>query len=107
MSYTSAKITIHAEKFNTEKNPRYRIYLDDQIIIERMYWSDHKETEVVEKITLKNDDQDHTLEVCSVFDDLGTFSIKTVDFVDGDTDQIIKIPCTVNQNTITFSTDRR
>ena len=107
MSYTTAKITIHAEKFNTEKNPRYRIYLDDQIIIERMYWADHIETEVVEKITFKNDDYDHVLEVCSVFNDLGTFSITTVDFVDGDTNQTIEIPSTVNQNTITFRTARR
>ena len=107
MSYTTASITIHAEKFNTEIDPRYRVYLDDQIIIERVYWADHNDKQVVENITFKDDDEQHELKVCSVFDDMGNFFVKNVNFIDGDTNYDIEVLHELNQNTVTFKTARR
>jgi hypothetical protein len=107
MSYTTASIVIHAEKFDTEIDPRYRVYLDNRIIVERVYWADHNENAVVENITFKDDDQQHTLEVCSVFEGLGAFSVNNVSFTDSDTKQILEISHTLDQNTVTFETARR
>lgn len=107
MSYTLVYLDIHCDKNNNKQHPVYRIFLDDQLIVERRFWPDTPDYFIQEQITLKDDGALHNIWVKNVFVDRGKIRLKSVNFFDGDTRKSLEIQCENLHGRYTFKTIKR
>lgn len=107
MSYTVASIKINANKVNENIDPVYRIFLDDQLIIERKFWADASKNSVLEVLTFDDDDKEHKIKIKNVFPDRGTFEFNKIEFSDGDNNENIDVEYTFVDNVYTFKTEKK
>ena len=107
MSYTVVYLDIHCDKNNNEQHPVYRIFLDDQLIVERRFWPKTPDNFIQEQITLQDDDALHNIWVKNVFNDRGKIRVKSVNFFDGDTRKPIDLAVENLTGRYTFKTVKR
>jgi hypothetical protein len=92
MSYTIICLNIHCIKNTGKQDPVYRLFLNDQLIIERKFWPSSPEYFIQEQITLNDDNENHVVWVKNVFGDRGRIRVDQVNFFDGDTRDLLKLP---------------
>jgi hypothetical protein len=107
MSYTIACLNIHCVKTASEHDPVYRIFLDDQLIVERRFWPDAPDYFIQEQITLQDDDAEHSIWVKNVFGDRGRIRVHEVNFFDGDTRKPLDLGAENRSGRYTFKTVKR
>lgn len=106
-SYTIVSIDIHCNKLLSNIHPVYRVYLDDQLIIERQFWPDTPDYFIQEHLTLKDDNNQHCVSVKNVFADRGNIEIHGVGFFDGNSRQPLNYKAEINNNQVKFNLPKR
>lgn len=87
MSHTVLSITVACEKTYVEVDPRYRIFIDNVLLVERMFWPTVPLHWIEERLTFYDDNQSHTGRVEIVDPKQGEISIVHLQCFDGDSDQ--------------------
>jgi len=111
MSYTVLSITVACEKTQPAVDPRYRVFVDDVLLVERVFWPTVPLYWIEERLTFEDDGQQHSGRVETVDPAQGTIQIVSLQCSDGDSDQ--QLPKqnawldTDDSNKFTFSLDRR
>ena len=107
MSHTIIALDVYCEE-KTETHPIYRVFLDDQLAVERPFWPDNEEYFIQEQLTMENDGKSHTISVVNVFEEHGQTKVKKVKFLDGAEKQVIKVSSVNDGNgAITFTLPKR
>lgn len=107
MSHTIIAVDVYCEE-KTETHPTYRVFLDDQLVVERPFWPDHNESFIQEQLTMENDNKNHTISVINVFEDFGKIKVKKVKFLDGTDKKVIKVnSINDSQGTVKFTLPKR
>ena len=107
MSYTIACLNVMCVKNTDKRDPVYRIFLDDQLVIERRFWPETPDYFIQEQITLQDDDAEHSIWVKNVFGDRGRIGVQSVKFFDGDTRTPLEMHCKNISGRYTFKTAKR
>ena len=107
-TYTKLRLDIICNKL-AQKDPVYRLYLDNVLIIERIFWPEAPIYRIQEHITMEDDDHQHHIKLKNVFPHLGDIGIHAVSFIDGDDQENIDIFCTFTpgENEFTFKLRKR
>lgn len=104
MSYTVVCLDIHYVKSLVENDPVYRVFLDDQLVIERRFWPNSEEFYIQEQLTITDDENEHSIYAKNVFPDRGRIKIKKVSFFDGDSKKPLNLNCDFRDNKYFFKT---
>jgi hypothetical protein len=107
MSYTIACLNIVCVKNTGKADPVYRIFLDDQLIVERRFWPESPDYFIQEQITLQDDNAEHNIWVKNVYRDRGKIVVNTVKFFDGDNRAPIDLAVENLSGRYTFKTVKR
>lgn len=92
MSYTIVCLNIYCVKNTGKPDPIYRVFLNDQLVIERRFWPTTPDYFIQEQITLHNDGAEHNIWVKNVFGDRGRIRVDAVKFFDGNTRTVLNLP---------------
>ena len=107
MSHTIVAVDVYCEE-KTETHPVYRIFLDGQLVIERIFWPVRDEFFIQEQLTMENDGTEHIINIDNVFGEFGKIKVKKVKFLDGNDKKVIKLrSITDSQGTIKFTLPKR
>ncbi len=107
MSYTIVYVDIYCNKLLPNVNPSYRVFLDDQLIVERQFWPDTPDYFIQEHITLKDDDNLHKITVKNVFVDRGDITVHSIGFFDGNNRTTLNYAAAIKNNQIMFNLPKR
>jgi hypothetical protein len=82
-----ACINIRCNKLIKEIPPVYRIFLDNQLVVERKFWPKTPDYFIQEQLTLlkNNNNTEHSITVKNVFEDRGDVFVHEINFFNGDT----------------------
>ena len=95
MSYTVVCLDLYCKKTNKDADPSYRVFVDDQLVIERIYWPKTPDFIIQEHITFNDDNQSHAIRVKNIFHERGKIRVGNIACFDGDT----KKPLDINVDT--------
>ena len=107
MTYAVVCLSIHCVKHSAKTDPVYRLFLDQQLVIERVFWPEAPDYYIEEQLTLHCDGTTHRLEIKNVLPDIGDFFIHDVKFHDGDTRQPLTVHHTLNGVGVEFELPKR
>lgn len=106
MGFTVVCIDIRCSKNSAAEDPVYRIFLDDQLVIERRFWPTTPDYYIQEQLTLHNTDAQHSIRIKNVFEDRGEIYVHDVTFFDGDTRDALAVDYTHHSSVYYFRTKR-
>lgn len=107
MSYTIIAVDVYCEE-KTETHPTYRVFLDDQLAVERPFWPNNEEYFIQEQLTMENDGKEHSISVVNIFEEYGTLNMKKVRFLNGEDKEVLKINSAYNgDSSIKFTLPKR
>ena len=107
MSFTIVCVDIRCNKNSNCVDPVYRVFLDDHLVIERKFWPTTPDYYIQEQLTMKDDNQTHSIRVKNVFEDRGEIYVHDVKFVDGDTRAALNIECLSQDDAYCFKITKR
>jgi hypothetical protein len=85
MSHTVVCLNIYCTKTADGRDPVYRLFLNDQLVVERRFWPKTPNNFIQEQITLNDNDTKCNIWLKNVFGNRGRIKIKSVKLFDGDT----------------------
>jgi len=77
-------ILVACEKTYVDVDPSYRIFIDDVLLVERVFWPTVPLHWIEERLTFEDDDQMHCGRIETVDSDAGTVGIVSLQCLDGD-----------------------
>jgi len=83
MSHTIVAVDVYCEE-KTETHPVYRIFLDGQLVIERIFWPVRDEFFIQEQLTMENDGKPHNISMVNVSEEFGKLKVKKFKFLDAE-----------------------
>lgn len=107
MSYTVVCLNVYCTKTADGRDPVYRIFFDDQLIVERRFWPDTPDYFIQEQITIQDNDAEHSIWVKNVFGNRGKIKVDSVKLFDGDTRKPLKTELKNANGRYTFNTCKR
>ena len=90
MSYTTVCLNIYCTKKSDGQDPIYRVFFNDQLIIERTFWPKTPDYFIQEQITVQDNDTECSIWIKNVFDNRGRVKLTSVKLLDGDTRKPLK-----------------
>ena len=82
--HTVVCINVRCNKITVDPPPVYRVFLDQQLVVERRYWPATPDYYIQEQLTLTNDGSKHTIKIKNVFADRGEIFVHDVAFFSGE-----------------------
>ena len=107
MSYTVVCLNIHCTKTDSIYDPVYRIFFNDQLIIERKFWPETPDYFIQEQITVQDSDTECHVWVKNIFGNRGKIKVDSVELFDGDTRKPLKSEIKNVSGRYTFKTAKR
>jgi len=106
--HTVVCMDVRCNKLTVDPPPVYRIFLDNQLVVERRFWPETPDFLIQEQLTLTNLGSEHTIRIKNVFTDRGEIFLHDIAFVNGLDRKNIKIKHKINnQNEFTFVLPKR
>lgn len=106
--HTIACVNIRCNKIITNPPPVYRIFLNEQLVVERRFWPETPDYYIQEQLTLINNNSSHNIKIKNVFMDRGEIFVHDVNFFDGEDRQVVQIEHKfVSENQFTFVLPKR
>jgi len=90
MSYTTVCLNIYCAKTSDDRVPVYRVFFNDQLIIERQFWPKTPDYFIQEQITVQDNDNECSIWIKNVFVNRGRIKLTSVKLFDGDTRKPLK-----------------
>jgi hypothetical protein len=91
MEFTVVCVDVRCNKNFNDRDPIYRIFLDDHLVMERRFWPTTPDFYIQEQLTLHNDNCEHTLRIKNVFPERGEIYVHNLNFFDGTTRTVLPI----------------
>ena len=82
---------IRCNKIVADQPPVYRIFLDQQLVVERRFWPDTPDYYIQEQLTMINDGTAHHVQIKNVFNDRGEIFLHDVKFLNGKNKETITV----------------
>lgn len=105
MSFTIACIDVIGIK--TKDDPVYRVFVNDQLVVERAFWPDAPDYFIREQLTFFDNEQTYRIKVKNVFEDRGSIRVGNIKFIDGDTNELVDITAKKQNDVYTFTLPKR
>ena len=106
--HTIVCMNVCCNKLITDPHPVYRIFLDNQLIVERRFWPKTPDYYIQEQLTLSNTATEHTVKVKNVSKDRGEIFLHNVAFFNGNDRSLLDIEPRFNTETeFTFVLPKR
>lgn len=106
--HTIVCMNIRCNKIVADPAPVYRIFLDQQLIVERRFWPETPDYYIQEQLTLTNNNSSHSIKIQNVFTDRGEIFVHDVNFFNGKDRQAMQIEHEfVSENQFTFVLPKR
>lgn len=106
--HTVVCVNIRCNKIVAEPAPVYRIFLDQQLVVERRFWPTTPDYYIQEQLTMANDSSGHSIQIKNVFDNRGEIFVHDVNFFNGNDRQIVQVEHEfVSENQFTFVLPKR
>jgi len=90
MSYTVVCLDIYCTKISGRNDPVYRLFFNDQLIMERQFWPKTPDHYIQEQIMVEDNDTECSIWVKNMFSDRGRIRVDSVKLLDGDTRKPLK-----------------
>jgi hypothetical protein len=101
-------MNIRCNKIVADPPPVYRIFLDQQLVVERRFWPETPDYYIQEQLTLSNYGNKHEIRIKNVFLDLGEIFVHDVNFFNGEDRQTVQVEYEFdNENQFTFVLPKR
>jgi hypothetical protein len=101
-------MNIRCNKIVADPPPVYRIFLDQQLVVERRFWPETPDYYIQEQLTLTNDNTKHTINIKNVLIDRGEIFVHDVNFFNGEDRQTVQVEYEFdNENQFTFVLPKR
>ena len=107
MSYTIVCLDLYCRKTKKDADPSYRVFVDDQLVAERIYWPKTPDFLIQEHLTFDDDNQSHTIWVKNIFHDRGKIRVGNIACFDGDTKKPLDINVDNQNGMYTFTLLKR
>ena len=107
MSHTVVCLNIHCVKTDHLHDPVYRIFFNDQMIIERQFWPDSPDYFIQEQITVEDNDTECSIWVKNVFGNRGRIKVDSIKLFDGDTRKPLDLHIENRNGRYTFKSFKR
>ena len=89
--HTIVCVNIRCNKIVADPPPVYRIFLNEQLVVERRFWPETPDYYIQEQLTLTNDNNSHSIKIKNVFLDRGEIFVHDVNFFNGEDRQPVQV----------------